>query len=260
MESLRQMGYTMLSMPSTEITPGLLLVKTSAGEVSNLNAGIEDLFEPVNRAAPAISDDISLPTAISGTETLDLNIGSNLSILKALTKIFSSNASAQFSFEKKKNIKFKLNNPKKNHVNIIKLDAFIQDAKVNNDAKSILQRLKNDDLYVITEVVKTKSFSVEDEADSKTSASAELPLKNIAEAKVDVAVVKDKARMIDYSGDEYQAIAIKAYQILYDKSSIFSDKPAGFRIRLADNITIVRGDEEYPARKLSDPVVDLSRR
>jgi len=235
MESLRQMGYTMLSMPSTEITPLLLLVKTSAGEVGNLNAGIEDLFEPVNRALPVISEDIPLPSAISGTETVDLKIDSNLSLLKALTKIFSSNASAQFSLEQKKNVKFKLNNPKKNYVNIIKLDSFIQDARINTSAKSILERLKNSDLYVITEVVKTKSFSFEDEADSKTS-----------------------ARLIDYEGTDYQAIAIKAYQILYDKSSLFSDRPEGFRIRLADNIKIVRGEEEYPAKQLSDAVVNLS--
>ena len=258
MESLRQMGYTMLSMPSTEITPLLLLVKTSAGEVGNLNAGIEDLFEPVNRALPVISEDIPLPSAISGTETVDLKIDSNLSLLKALTKIFSSNASAQFSLEQKKNVKFKLNNPKKNYVNIIKLDSFIQDARINTSAKSILERLKNSDLYVITEVVKTKSFSFEDEADSKTSAGIELPLKNIAEAKTDVDVKKDKARLIDYEGTDYQAIAIKAYQILYDKSSLFSDRPEGFRIRLADNIKIVRGEEEYPAKQLSDAVVNLS--
>ena len=88
MESLRQMGYTMLSMPSTEITPLLLLVKTSAGEVGNLNAGIEDLFEPVNRALPVISEDIPLPSAISGTETLDLKNRQQPFTLESIDKDF----------------------------------------------------------------------------------------------------------------------------------------------------------------------------
>lgn len=258
MESLRQMGYTLLSMPSSEIRPLLLLAKTSRGEVINLHAAADELFLPNNVAMPPVSADVSLPASISSNEILDLKVDSNFSLVKGLIQLFSSGAKADFSLEKTKTVAFKLNEPKKNFISILKLDSFIQDATLNTAAKSILERLKSDDLYIITETVKTKSFSIEDASNTNINTGVTVPAGHIAEAGGSMDYTKDKKGMTEYSGDEYEVIAVKAYQILYNRPSLFSNKPPEFRIRAAENIKVMRGEEEYPANRLADEVIDLT--
>jgi hypothetical protein len=211
----------------------------------------------VNKQPPAISKDVKLPAALNGMEKLNLHAEANVSFLQGLLKAFSSNASAGFSLDDKNNINFKLDNPRTNFIDIIKLDAFIQDAKINTDAKAILERLKNDDLYVITEIIKANSFILEEDEQSDLSAKVEVPLKQVVDAKGGVEVKKEKSRKIENTDGTYFTIAIKAFQILYDKPSLFSSRPAGFRIREATNIKIFRGEEAYPAKPLEDVIVNL---
>ena len=257
MNTIRQSGFTLVSLPRADIKPLSLLLKTSKGVVERLNSPIKTLFEPVNMQPPSISKDVDLPSTFGGTEKMDLKTETNLSFLKGLLKAFASSATANFSLQNKNSINFKLEDAKTNFVDIIKLDAFIQDAQINEQAKTILERLKNDDLYVVTEVIKAKSFTLEDDAQADLSASLNVPVKNVAEAKTELDIKKERTYKVENKDGVYCTIAIKAYQILYDKPSLFSRRPAGFRIREADHIKVFKGEEEYPAKPLEEPVVEL---
>lgn len=257
MNTIRQSGFTLVSLPRTDIRPLSLLLKTSKGVVERLNSPIKTLFEPVNRQPPSISKDVDLPSSLSGVEKLDLKTEANLSFLQGLLKAFSAEATASFSLKNKDSVNFKLTDAKTNFVDIIKLDAFIQDAQINKDAKTILERLKNDDLYIVTETIKAKSFVLEEDAKSDLSAAIEAPIKNIVEVKTDVDVKKEKSHKIENANDAYCTIAIKAFQILYDRPSLFSSRPAGFRIREADDIKVFKGEEEYPGKVLEEEVIEL---
>jgi hypothetical protein len=256
MESLRNLGYTALTIPAEDIKPLMLLLKTSRGVVGNLNSPIEDLWESVDMRPPAVSGDIPLPAMVSGSEKLDLKVDSNFNLLKALTSILSTDAAASFKFEKNGEASYQIVEPKKDNVNIIKLDAFLQNAELRAGSDSILEKLEDGDLYVVTEIMKAKEFIVEVESALDTSSSLKIPVKEIVDVSGNVVVEKEKKSVIRYKGDQYLTFGFKAYKI-FRKKGIFSSKPGTFRIRPAEDIKIYKGEEEFPAEKLADELTDL---
>jgi hypothetical protein len=259
MDALRRMGYTVLAIPTKNVAPLQLLVKTSKGVVESLNARIDDLFEPVNIAIPALSEDMDLPDEISSMESLDLSITSHLNLLRGLSKYLPADFSGSLTAGKDKNYSFKLNHPKKTYINQIKLDAFIHDAELNKSAKGILEQLKDDDIYVITEVLKAKSFTIDEENANKTESSLNASVDTLGEVKSQVNMNKEKSKLLEYNGEHYLTFGIKASRIQYNKGSFFSSKPAGFRLRTADDIVVVRGDEDFPTEQLNEEIVDLTQ-
>ncbi|HYJ37761.1 MAG TPA: hypothetical protein VEV87_04060 [Chitinophagaceae bacterium] len=256
MESLRNLGYTALTIPAEDIKPLMLLLKTSRGVVGNLNSPIDDLWETVDMRPPAVNGDIPLPALVSGSEKLDLKVESNFNLLKALTSILSTDASASFTFEKNGEASYQIVEPKKDNINIIKLDAFLQNATLKAGSESILEKLEDGDLYVVTEIMKAKEFVVEIEAEMDTSASLKVPVKEIVDASGNVVLEKEKKSVIRYKGDQYLTFGFKAYKI-FRKKGIFSSNPGTFRIRPAEDIKIYRSDEEFPAVQLADTLTEL---
>ena len=257
MESLRKLGYTSLSIPAENVKPLTLLLRTSKGVVENLNESIDELWQPVNLAKPAVSEDGDMAGQVSGFDTLDLKLEGNFNFLQALTKIFSSGLKASLSLDKSKKVKFKLEDPKNNTISIIKLDAFLQDAKLNTAAKSILERLQDGDLYVVTEILKAKSFSVEKGNAIEFKGEASIPVKEIVDASVKTGIGSDRETMIGYNGDHYLTFGFKAFKI-YCKGDLERGEQVSFRIREADDIKIYRSEEGYPAHQLDDEIVDLN--
>lgn len=255
MNVLRQAGYTLLRLPRADVKPLTLLLKTSKGAVEKLNADIRSLFEPVDLQPPAISKDIPLPSALSSEEKLDLKTELNFSFLKGLLTAFTG--SADLSLTNADTILVQLGDAKIKSIDIIKLDAFIQNAKVNTMAKSILERLKDDDLFVITEVINAKSFTINESSNATVSAEASATVKAV-EAGSSTNYSEERKRNIANKDDNYYTIAMKAYQIFYDKPSLFSSRPAGFRIREATNIKVFRGEEDYAGKPLKEAVVEIS--
>jgi hypothetical protein len=252
------MGYTVLAIPTQNVAPLQLLVKTSKGVVENLNARIDDLFEPVNLAIPALSEDMDLPDEVSALESLDLNVSSHANLLRGLSKFLPADFSGSLTAGKDKKFSFKLNHPKKTYINQIKLDAFIHDAELNKSARGILEQLKDDDVYVITEVLKAKSFTIDEENANNTEASLNASVDKVVDVKSQLNMNREKSKLLEYNGETYLTFGIKASRIQYNRGSFFSSKPAGFRLRSADDIVVVRGEEEFPTETLNEEIVDLT--
>lgn len=256
MESIRNLGYTLLTIPAEDVKPLTLLAKTSKGVVGSLGSSIEELWEPVDLRPPAVSGDVGLPSLLSGSEKLDLKVDTNFNLLKALTSIFSADASASFKLEKTGIASFELVEPKKNNINIIKLDAFLQDAKLRKEAESTIENLEDGDLYIVTEIIKAKEFTVEVEAELDSEAKLNAPIKNVVEAGGNVVLEKSKKSAARYKGDQYLTFGFKAYKV-FRKKGIFSTNPGAFRIRLAEDIKIYKGEEEFPGEKLTAESIEL---
>jgi hypothetical protein len=256
MESLRNLGYTALTIPAEDVKPLMLLLKTSRGVVGSLNSPIEELWDTSEKRPPAVSQDIPLPALVSGSEKLDLKVESNFNLLKALTSILSTDASASFKFEKNGTASFQIVEPRKQYVSIVKLDAFLQFAPLLEGSDSILENLEDGDLYVVTEIVKAKEFVVEVEMEMDTSTSLKVPVKEIVDASGNVVVEKEKKSVIRYKGDQYLTFGFKAYKI-FRKKGIFSSNPGTFRIRPAEDIKIYKSDEEFPKERLEVELTEL---
>ncbi len=242
MLSLQEKGYIILSMPAEDVQPLGLLEKTAKGVAQNLNAHIKDLFEPAGYPLPAVKKNIQLPAEQRSVENLDLKTEVNFNFLKALTRFFTGTISASAALEKKNNVQLKMNDLRKDTVNILNLDAYIQHAQLNTSAASFRETIEKGNLFVITETIKSSSFSLGDEQTSQVAAGADVPVQQVAEAKGALNYSRSKDHLVEHKGSSDLTIGIKAYQIFY--------RSGKFTIKNADTIKVVRGDQ-FPAEKLT---------
>ncbi len=256
MESLRKLGYTSLTIPAENVKPFTLLSKTAKGVVGNLNDTLDQLWEPVNRGVPAVSDDVDMVEELSGFDNLDLKVAGNFNFLQALTKLFSSNLLAAIKLDRTSEIKFKLANPKINNVSIIRLDAFLQEAKLAYSSELLLKTIENNELYVVTEIIKANSFSLEKESNSETGGEIEVPLKDIVNLDANVTVKKGKNTLINYNGNKYLTFGFKAYKI-FCKGDPRKSENRSFQLRKADDIDVYRSEENFPGSQLDNEFVEF---
>jgi hypothetical protein len=217
---LKTAGFIMLSLPQSDVQPLQLLLKTSRGVVDRLNASIEDLFIPQVTALPDVKRAKSLP-GFQGEEELDMSINANVDFLKGLSNFFNTKAAANFSYEKGRTFKIKLEAPQLKTVNIIHLSGFIKHAKMNTDAGNIIENLKNEEIYVITEIITAKGFLVEEAGNLQVGGEIALNAPNIANASTKTDVGQKKSSSLTYSGKESLTFAIKAYRIRSEGGGLF---------------------------------------
>ena len=256
MESLRKLGYTSLTVPAENVKPFTLLSKTARGVVGNLNDTLDEIWQPVNFGPPVLSDDVDMVEEVSGYDNLDLKIEGNFSFLQALTKLFSSNLLAAIKLDKTNEVKFKLGNPKINNVSVIKLDAFLNDAKLTVMSDLLIRTIENDELYVVTEIIKANSFSLEKESKNEAGAEIEVPLKDLVNLDTNVTVKKGKNTVINYNGNKYLTFGFKAYKI-FCKGNPRKNEKVSFQLRKADDIVIYKDEKSFPGILLDNATVEL---
>ena len=256
MKQLTALGYTWVSIPSSDIEPLQLLEQVGAGQVQQLNAELTDMFEPKNYAPPLLQSNKPLPSSLHLQEEVDVQVDANLGLLESFVKIFTGKAGLHLNIDKKKKLQFKLENATKSVVNIIKLDAFIQDALVNDMASTFVAKLKSDGLYVITEVIKASSFVLSFEKNSSVDTGIEVPT-NVAEINAGYDRATGELRVMTSQGAAPLTVAVRAARIFFDKPGFLSGKPAKFRLNNDAKVEVFKGEEEYPASYLDKPFVTI---
>jgi hypothetical protein len=251
MKNFTQLGYTWVTMPSSDIEPLQLVERIGPGAVQQLNAEMTDMFEPNSYAAPLPQGGKALPPELNVEDVVDLSIDANLGLLESFIKIFTGKAGANLNVDRKRSSKFKLNNATRSVVNLIKLDTYLQDANVNQLAKSYIEKLKDDGLYIITEVIKTPSFTVSFEKSSSTDIGIEAPT-NVAEINAGFDRQSGQLKVMSANGEIPLTVAVRAARIFFDKPGFLSGKPGKFRLSSAEKLDTFRGEEEYPAEYLTE--------
>jgi hypothetical protein len=240
---LKNAGFIMLSLPQSNVNPLQLLIKTSSGTVDRLNASIEDLFIPQISAPPDVGDDKPLPE-IQGEEELNMRISADVGFLKGLTNFFNLKGSANFSYEQGRVFKIKLNNPQQNAVNVIKLAGFIKDAKVNDNVGNIADNLEGNEIYVITEVIKAKSFRIERGDNEHTKGEVVVNAPGIVQGSASTDVGRKDSSDLSYEGDTPLTFALKAFRIIASGGGWFSGN-VKYSIESAKDVERVREGSFY---------------
>jgi hypothetical protein len=220
---LKRSGFVMLSLPQIGVQPLQLLLKTSADTVERLNAPIKDLFVPDTTDEPDIGADTPL-AAINGEEEFNMGIKADVGFLQGLASFFNLKGNANISYEQGKRFKIQLDAPLHNTINIVRLAGFIKDAKVNESAGSIITNLKNEEIYIITETIKAKSFRVEDVSNKLFEASLQAEGPGLVKASAETHVAQKSNAAIVYEGTVPMTFALKAHRIRYSGGGFFGGK------------------------------------
>ena len=247
-------GYVLLSLPSNQVQPLGLLTFQSKTAANSTGAQINNIFVDSEVPLPLVSEDFVVSSDINKSISVDVSISGNLSLLEGLLDFLK--ISALFKLEKNKSVRIHLLGAKKNTVNEVELDAYINSSKLNTKAKAFMEILQNNELYVVTDILKCKKYSLEsiDKKDSKTEFKVDAP--KIGDVSVEVHSGKNITDNSVYEGDDYITIALKAYRIYYTK-----DKDTGeesYRIRKDDVLKIVLDDEDFPGEMLDTETINLS--
>jgi len=258
MENLN--GYTLVAVPSDRLKPLHLLVMTEHKVARDTDSTIDEIFKIGKAPLPIINENYTLPSSMNNDIILDLKVSADLKLLEGLLKLVKSNASTGFNYNSNSTIKIKLLDPKSDSVPVAKLDAYIHNSTLNDDASSFISELKNDKLFVVTEIMKCKNFTIENISERKTNATAEVTINQIGETKNELENSSNRINEMTYTGDDYLTVGLKAWRIFYEKEWMNLFGKGKFRIRTSDDLKIVREvkkGEEFPGELMQPETIEL---
>lgn len=199
---------------------------------------INDLFVQKETSLPANIIDQPVPTEIGGLVDKKVEMKLSMSLLKGF---LPNSVGIESAFNNANKISFSFINAKLDSTVLIQLDKFINNADVSENIKTYKDKLMNNEMYVITEVLKSKSFSVEALGANDISVDLDGPeIEKIVKANTNIKRSSGNNAKITYEGDQDLAIGIKAAQIHNDKSWKFW-KEMNFSLR-SGSIESIRGE------------------
>lgn len=247
-------GYCLLSMPSDQVQPLGLLSFQGKGIANSTGVAVGDIFIKSEIALPLISQDYNLSTTMSKSVAIEIAVDTHLSLLEGLLNFMK--ISASFKLKKSRSVRLNMFDAKKNMVNEFKLDAYINSAQINRISPAFTDMLLNNELYVITDILKCRKYSIEYTNNTKTDTALKAAVPAMAEGGLSVQTGRADSDRAIYEGGDFITIGIKAYRIFYVKDDRTGEE--SFRIRLDDTIKTVKDDEDFPGEVLNADTVAMS--
>jgi len=213
---LKQFGYNVVRLPRTDISPLQLFCKAN-GRLEPLGE-ITGLLNPgVNIKLPAIKRDEQM-AAISGEQTGGLSLEVGLSILgNILGAMAGTKIGLDAQYKNASKLTFEFRDVLGDSVDIIELDKFLNDAGANSFSKHILEKLNDDEIYLITSVIKSKTIGVDasDEHDASVSVDASA-ISQALGPKIGTKIDASNSSKITYSGQQELVFGFKAIRLVYE--------------------------------------------
>jgi hypothetical protein len=246
-------GFCLLSMPSDQIQPYSILTSQNGSSADSTGINIKDIFKKSTQALRKIEKNKELSSEINKAVTVELSVDSNISLLEQLLKFLK--LSASFKLQKNKALKLHMIEPKIDAVNEFYLDAYINNAEVNAVSESFTDMLNNDQLYVVTQILKCRKYALEYADNNTTDAGVKADAATVGEASTGVHTSNTNNDNATYEGENFITIGVKSYQILSGEDTNGKTK---YRIRKDEKIKTVKGDEGFKGQLLEADKVNVS--
>lgn len=249
---LQQFGYNLVALPKSDIYPLQILAKHDKEFVYKIGS-INDFFAQGDEIAqPAIEKDKNVPDLIEGTYALNLDFKTKLNLLNFWKMIFNG-AHFQAHVKNADKLVFSYSNGSVTEINsLLNLNAYINDAKINEKKISTFrEQLENNELFIITSVLYSNSFSIELIDNNDLEAKAEISdSKQVVEIETELRRKKEKSDKISYNSEETSlVVGFQAVKLIYNKS-FWSSKKANYKVKSKEGI-ILRSEEKFPVIKLN---------
>jgi hypothetical protein len=253
MKSPKEAGFVFLSLPLDQIAPLSLLAKAGNGIVTRTGASLSDLFLEKKRQKPPLMPDGSLPKEISGIEEFDLKIETHFKFLEGLAKLTRTQLDAELAANRTAKCSFTILDPLLDTVSSFEIDKYITANPLTKSISTFEELLRKNDLYIVTEIIKSKSFEITYDTASGKEAGAKVTVDKIVDVGASAGTNKQKKQTLK-SGENgnYLAIAAKAVQLLYVKKWWQSKEEAKYHINLKPIIAEIYGPEDMECDYLEE--------
>jgi hypothetical protein len=121
-------------------------------------------------------------------------------------------------YQQARNMVFEVVDIVASKVELAELDQYLEDADVSPDSKYLAELLEADELYVISETLKSKRFKVEAKRSDDTSINLDLPeIQAMVGGSVTVSAQSGETAKLTYEGEVPLVFGFQAIRLLYDQ-------------------------------------------
>ena len=194
---------------------------------------VPDLVTAGDVAAPDVRRDASPGIDIDGKETSKVNVAIGLSILGSfIGALGGGKLGLDAAFNKARTVTFQYTAVMEDAVDVLALEKFVKAGRISPHIPSgTLEKLLDDEVYVVTSVLKTKKIVVSAQGESGAAVKVDVPVIQQAvggNLKVDTAGTRESR--VAFEGAVPVAFAFQAVQLVFDDSGEFlttQQLPAG---------------------------------
>jgi hypothetical protein len=228
---LRSQGYSVFRFPRASAQP-LELMHREGKDLTRLGM-ITDLVTPGEQPAPDVRKDANPGIDIEGKETSKINVAIGLSILGSfIGALGGGKLGLDVAFNKARTITFQYAGVIEDVVDVLALEKFVKAGRIGPHIPAgTLEKLLDDEVYVVTSVLKTKKIIVAAQGETGTTTKVDVPIiQQAVGAKVDVGLAGTHQARVAFEGDVPVAFAFQAVQLVFDDSGEFlttQQLPAG---------------------------------
>jgi len=231
---IQKQGYSWVALPKEGILPLILLEEKSRGFFGRIassifgsadsgeviNSDIFDLFpKPGSGSSPEVSP-VKASAFFKGHDILNSKVKLELEGLEAIKEVGDASVKAQIKKAKRRLFSFKPVNYQHVETEIL-LEEHLNLHKPVINAPGFLKKLKENKLFVVTEVLLTSKFTVRDATDFDISGGISASAIDGYLAKLEASASRERERenKMVYEGAKAVTFAIKASRILYDEDT-----------------------------------------
>lgn len=228
---LRSHGYSVFRFPRASAQP-LELMHRDGKDLTRLGM-VSDLVAAGDLALPQASRDASPGIDIEGKETSKVNVAIGLSILGSfIGALGGGKLGVDAAFSNAKTVTFQYAGVMEDAVDVLSLEKFVKAGRISPHVPSgTLEKLLDDEVYVVTSVLKTKKILVSAQGESGSAVKVDVPvIQQAVGANLKVETARAQESRVAFEGAVPVAFAFQAVQLVFDDSGEFlttQQLPAG---------------------------------
>ena len=266
-QMLKKYGYNLILLPKDSIKPLQLLVREEKGiftwvkdifttpTINQTNALLSEIFIPDSEAYP-IAQPAKIPNDFAKGRSSDVGIDASVELMLNFLQIPEEKVTEadklkiKAAFQSINNFSFAFDqNASTEVVSTLSLDGFLRDAVVRDTVgNSFRSWLDHSQIYIITEVLKSNSFSMKTSEEDKANLEVALPkIKEILKGKFKGHLELANETTIKHKGEQQLVFGVKAVKLFANK-----DKNGQYHFKIVSKEGMaVKSDENFSVENLN---------
>jgi hypothetical protein len=219
---LRQYGYSVFRFPRASAQP-LELMHREGKDLTRLGM-LPDLVEPGAVTSLEVRREASPGIDIEGKQTSRVNAAIGVSILGSfIGALGGGKLGIDAAFKKARTLTFQYTGVMEDGIDILALEKFIKAGKVSSFIPTgTLEKLLDDEVYVLTSVLKTRKVVVTAQGEGGTTVGVDVPvIQQAVGANLKVETANTQESTLAVEGPVAVAFAFQAVQLVFDESGEF---------------------------------------
>jgi hypothetical protein len=219
---LRSYGFSVFRFPRASAQP-LELMHRDGKDLTRLGT-VPDLVVAGEIPAPDVRRDASPGIDIEGKETSKVNVAIGLSILGSfISALGGGKLGLDVAFNKARTVTFQYTAVSEDVVDVLAVEKFVKAGKISPHIPAgTLEKLLDDEVYVVTSVLKTKKIVVTAQGENGATVKVDVPIiKQAVGGSVSVDTASGMESKIAFEGAVPVAFAFQAVQLVFDDSGQF---------------------------------------